>query len=255
MAARRKKTGGAVKGRTVDPREIARFDAQAARWWDPKGEMRALHAINPIRIDYLRERLARHFGKNPVSPRPLAGLRILDIGCGGGLLTEALAKLGARMTGVDMAEDALAIAKSHAKASKLATDYRASDIETVAESGATFDAVVAMEIVEHVADLPAFLEAAARCVRPGGALALSTLNRTAKSFLLGIVAAEYVLRLVPQGTHDWKKFVRPSELARHLRAAGLSVEDKSGIAVDPFTGRFRLVRDLGVNYLAFAIRP
>ena len=255
MAARRKRASAGTGRRTVDPREIARFDAQAARWWDPKGEMRALHAINPIRIDYLRARLAAHFGKDPAAPKPLAGLRILDIGCGGGLLTEALAALGARLTGADMAEDALAVARAHAKTAKLAIDYRASDIETIAESGASYDAVVAMEIVEHVADLPAFLAAAARCVRPGGALALSTLNRTAKSFLLGIVAAEYVLRLVPQGTHDWKKFVRPSELARHLRAAGLAVEDKSGIAVDPFSGRFRLVRDLGVNYLAFAVRP
>lgn len=254
MAARRKAQGRTGR-KTVDEGEIARFDAVAARWWDEQGEMRPLHALNPLRVDYLTDRLAGHFGLDREAEKPLKGLRILDIGCGGGILTEALAGRGATMTGADMASEAIAVAKTHAKAAKLAIDYRVADIETVAESGQTFDAVIAMEIVEHVADLAVFIGAAARCVRPGGALALSTLNRTARSFLLGIIAAEYVLRLVPKGTHDWKKFVRPSELARHLRAAGMTLDDMQGIAVDPFAGSFRLVRDLGVNYLALATRP
>lgn len=253
MAARRKMRSEG-RGRTVDRAEIARFDRIAERWWDPQGEMKPLHALNPLRVQYLTERLVEQFGRSSDAKRPLKGLRLLDIGCGGGLLTEALARLGASMTGADMAGEAIAVAKRHAKAGKLAIDYRVADIESIAAAGETFDAVIAMEIVEHVADLPAFVEAAAACVRPGGALALSTLNRTAKSFLLGIVAAEYVLRLVPKGTHDWRKFVRPSELAREIRRAGLALADTRGVAVDPFSGKFRLTKNLGVNYMAFAVR-
>lgn len=253
MVARRK-SRAERGGRTVDRAEIAQFDRIAERWWDPDGEMKPLHALNPLRVKYLEDRLVAHFGKSSEAKRPLAGLRVLDIGCGGGLLTEALAKRGATMTGADMAGEAISVAKRHAKASKLRIDYRTSDIETIAATGETFDAVVAMEIVEHVADLPLFVEAAASCLRPGGALALSTLNRTAKSFLLGIIGAEYILRLVPRGTHDWRKFVRPSELARELRKAGLRTEDMSGVAFDPFSGESRLIRDLGVNYMVVAVK-
>ncbi|MBM3554737.1 MAG: bifunctional 2-polyprenyl-6-hydroxyphenol methylase/3-demethylubiquinol 3-O-methyltransferase UbiG [Alphaproteobacteria bacterium] len=242
-----------AKPRSIDPDEVARFDRIAARWWDPKGAFKPLHRLNPVRVDWIKAGLCRHFGRDPAADAPLKGLRILDVGCGGGLVTEALARLGAKVMGIDAAAEAIAVAKAHAKAAGLKIDYRLGAIEEL--DAGPFDAVTALEIVEHVADLEAFVAALAGRVRPGGALALSTLNRTARSFVLGIVVAEYVAGLVPRGTHDWKKFVRPSELGALLRRAGCETEAAQGIVLDPLTGGFRLSRDLGVNYLLFATKP
>lgn len=241
---------------SVDPEEIAKFTAMAEAWWDPDGKFRPLHRFNPVRLEYIRDRLCRHFGRNPKDERPLAGLRLLDIGCGGGLLSEPLARLGAEMTGLDAAEKNIRIAALHAAESKLDIDYRHATAEDLAAAGDTFDAVLNMEVVEHVADVDSFLGASAALVRPGGVMVVATLNRTPKSFLLAIVGAEYVLRWLPRGTHEWRRFVRPSELSQGLRRAGLEIAEMTGVAFNPLTDRWRLApRDLDVNYMILAERP
>ncbi|WP_422368743.1 bifunctional 2-polyprenyl-6-hydroxyphenol methylase/3-demethylubiquinol 3-O-methyltransferase UbiG [Pelagibius sp.] len=241
---------------SVDPEEIAKFTAMAEAWWDPDGKFRPLHRFNPVRLEYIRDRLCRHFGRNPKEERPLAGLRLLDIGCGGGLLSEPLARLGAEMTGLDAAEKNIRIAALHAAESKLDIDYRHATAEDLAAAGDTFDAVLNMEVVEHVADVDSFLGASAALVRPGGVMIVATLNRTPKSFLLAIVGAEYVLRWLPRGTHEWRRFVRPSELSQGLRRAGLEIAEMTGVAFNPLTDRWRLApRDLDVNYMILAERP
>lgn len=241
---------------SVDPAEIAKFTAMAEAWWDPDGKFRPLHRFNPVRLEYIRDRLCRHFGRNPKDKRPLAGLRLLDIGCGGGLLSEPLARLGAEMTGLDAAEKNIRIAALHAAESKLDIDYRHATAEDLAAAGDTFDAVLNMEVVEHVADVDSFLGASAALVRPGGVMIVATLNRTPKSFLLAIVGAEYVLRWLPRGTHEWRRFVRPSELSQGLRRAGLEIAEMTGVAFNPLTDRWRLApRDLDVNYMILAERP
>ncbi len=241
---------------SVDPEEIAKFTAMAEAWWDPDGKFRPLHRFNPVRLEYIRDRLCRHFGRNPKEERPLAGLRLLDIGCGGGLLSEPLARLGAEMTGLDAAEKNIRIAALHAAESKLDIDYRHATAEDLAAAGNTFDAVLNMEVVEHVADVDSFLGASAALVRPGGVMIVATLNRTPKSFLLAIVGAEYVLRWLPRGTHEWRRFVRPSELSQGLRRAGLEIAEMTGVAFNPLTDRWRLApRDLDVNYMILAERP
>jgi 2-polyprenyl-6-hydroxyphenyl methylase/3-demethylubiquinone-9 3-methyltransferase len=231
--------------------EIAKFDALAARWWDPAGPMRPLHAMNPLRTGWIAERLARRHGRDPAAPDALAGLTVLDVGCGAGLAAEALARRGARVTGLDAAGEALQAARAHAAAGGLDIAYREGLPEDLSE-GETFDAVVALEVIEHVADRAAFLAALARAAKPGGLVFLSTLNRTPRSFLMAKVGAEYLLRLLPVGTHDWKMFVTPAELGTGLRAAGLGVADITGMAMDPLTGRWRATRDVGVNYLVMA---
>lgn len=239
---------------TVDPAEIEKFSALADRWWDPDGSFRPLHQLNPIRLAFIRDRVAARFARDPTGPAPLRGLRIIDIGCGGGLLCEPLARLGATVTGIDAAEASIAVAKAHAAESQVAVEYRATDVESLAAAGARFDVVVCMEVIEHVADLPAFVDRCARLIAPGGAMALATLNRTAKSFLLAIVGAEYVLRWLPRGTHDWHRFVRPSELATLLRASGLQLDDLTGVAYNPLMGTWNLSPDVGANYMAFALK-
>lgn len=235
---------------SVDPAEIAKFSAMAATWWDPAGKFRPLHRLNPVRLAYIRDRAAARFGREPLSLRPLAGLSLLDIGCGGGLLAEPLARLGALVTGIDAAPASIAAALAHAADSEIEIDYRASTAEALAETGATFDVVLAMEIVEHVGDVAGFMAAAARLVAPGGLLILSTLNRTAKSFALAIVGAEYLLRWVPPGTHDWRRFLRPSEVAGALRPHRLALAEAIGIAYSPLTDKWRLAPgNLDVNYL------
>jgi len=231
--------------------EVAKFDALAARWWDPEGPMKPLHRMNPLRTGWIARRIARENGRDPAAPDALAGLRLLDVGCGAGLAAEAFARLGARVTGLDAAGEALAAARAHAAAAGLDIAYREGLPEDL-PAGETFDAVVALEVVEHVADRAAFLAALARAARPGGLVFLSTLNRTARSFLMAKIGAEYLLRLLPVGTHDWRRFVTPGELGAGLRAAGLRVAEITGMVPDPLTGRWRTSRDVGVNYLVMA---
>lgn len=240
---------------SIDKAEVERFSALAETWWDPRGSMAPLHRLNPARLGFIRERLVAHFGRDARSLRPFDGLRVLDIGCGGGLIAEPLARLGATVTGIDAAEANIAVARAHARSADLEIDYRQASAEEVAAGGERFDAVLALEVVEHVADVDAFLGAAAALVRPGGALIASTLNRTPKSLLFAILGAEYVLRWLPCGTHRWDRFLRPSEFATGLRRKGLRVREIRGLSYDLLTREWRLGQDLGVNYLLFAARP
>ena len=239
---------------SIDPAEVQRFSDMAEEWWDPNGKFRPLHQLNPVRLQFIRDRLAGHFGRAVSTVRPLAGLRLLDIGCGGGLISEPMARLGADVVGIDASARNIAVAQAHAAQSGLAIDYRNAAAEDIAAAGEQFDAVLALEIVEHVADLPSFMAACAALARPGGALVFSTLNRTPQSFVLGIVAAEYVLGWLPRGTHQWSRFLRPSELAAALRPLGVQIAALEGISYQPFAERWRLSSDLSVNYLAFARR-
>jgi 2-polyprenyl-6-hydroxyphenyl methylase/3-demethylubiquinone-9 3-methyltransferase len=243
---------------TVDPDEVAHFDRLGAQWWDQDGPMRALHKFNPVRVAFLRELLGKHFlldGKprDWRSPGALHGLTILDIGCGAGILSEPLARLGARMTAIDPARHNIEAAKDHAAKTNLAIDYRCVAAEELAAE--VFDVVLAMEVVEHVRNVGRFLAEAAGMVRPGGMLVAATLNRTLKSFALAIVGAEYVLRWVPRGTHDWTQFVAPRELAKALRDAGLRITVETGVVYDPLAAKWRLSHDMDVNYIMAAIRP
>jgi 2-polyprenyl-6-hydroxyphenyl methylase / 3-demethylubiquinone-9 3-methyltransferase len=242
-------------GGTIDREEIDRFTRIAKTWWDPEGEFRPLHKLNPARLGFIRDRLARHFGRDIRAVKPFAGLRLLDIGCGGGLVSEPLARLGFAVTGIDAGEAMLEVARGHAAASGVAVDYRRSTAEDLAAAGARYDAVLALEVLEHVADPELFLAAAAALVTPGGAFIASTINRTPKAFLFAIVGGEYVLRWLPRGTHDWGKFLRPSELAAGLRPHGLALQDVSGLVYHPLADRWALSRDLDVNYLLFATKP
>lgn len=235
---------------SVDPKEIQAFSRDADRWWDEKGPFAPLHRLNPVRMAYIREQICAHSGLDQKVLKPLSGLKILDIGCGGGLVCESLARLGADVTGIDADAVAIGVAREHAKASGLAIAYLCGAAETLEEQ---FDVVLALEIIEHVPDPAAFVASCARLVKPGGMVIFSTLNRTAKSFALGIVAAEYILRWVPAGTHHWQKFVRPSELSRLVRQCGLEVHDTCGLVLDPLKNRFRLSEtDLSVNYFLSA---
>jgi 2-polyprenyl-6-hydroxyphenyl methylase/3-demethylubiquinone-9 3-methyltransferase len=241
-------------GGTVDRHDIDRFAAQAASWWDPRGSFRPLHQINPARIDFVRGELLAHFHRDPRSLSPFAGLRLADIGCGGGLIAEPMSRLGFAVTGIDADAEAIEVARAHAAASGLAIDYRVADVEVLAAEGERFDAVLALEIVEHVADRDRFLMALAQLVKPGGMFIGATLNRTARSFALAIVGAEYVLRWLPPGTHDWNRFVRPSEFALPLRRAGLAAASLAGLSYDWRGGGWRISDDLSVNYMLVAVR-
>ena len=236
-------TGTAVEA------EIQKFGALAARWWDPSGPMKPLHRMNPLRTGWIARRIAKAHGRQGTD---LTGLTLLDVGCGAGLASEAFARMGAQVTGLEAAPEALAAARDHAASGGLAIDYRDGTPEMLAAEGAAFDAVVSLEVIEHVEDRDAFLAALAGLVKPGGQVFLSTLNRTARSFLMAKLGAEYLLRLLPIGTHDWRMFVTPGELGTGLRRAGLTVTDMAGMSMDPLTGRWRESRDLGVNYLVMA---
>jgi 2-polyprenyl-6-hydroxyphenyl methylase / 3-demethylubiquinone-9 3-methyltransferase len=243
-------------GGTAIGSEIAKFDRLAARWWDPRGPMAPLHAMNPARMGWIIDRLARIRGREPTAARPLAGLRVLDVGCGAGLASEALARAGADVTGLDAAAEAIGAARAHAERAGLRIAYREGTPESLLASGEPggFDAVLALEVIEHVADRAAFCRHLAVLLRPEGRVFLSTLNRTSRSLLLAKIGAEYVLRLLPAGTHDWRMFVRPSELGTDLRGAGLRIADLAGLTFDVLPGRWRVSRDLGVNYIAMAVR-
>jgi len=228
----------------VNPAEVAKFERLASRWWDPDGESRPLHDLNPVRLDYIAARC------------PLRDARALDVGCGGGLLSEALARAGAMVTGIDLAPAVLDVARLHLLESGLVVDYRQISVETLADEQARqYDLVTCMEMLEHVPDPGSVIRACAAVLKPGGRLFLSTLNRTPKAFAAAIVGAEHVLRLLPRGTHHYAQFLKPSEIAAELRACGLVLEDLSGIAYNPFSRRARLTDSVAVNYLACAVKP
>jgi 2-polyprenyl-6-hydroxyphenyl methylase/3-demethylubiquinone-9 3-methyltransferase len=240
---------------SVDAAEVERFARHAADWWDARGPMAALHKFNPVRLGYIRDRAAERFGRDAKKLDCLKGLRMLDIGCGGGILSEPLARIGAQMVGVDPAEENVAAARAHAEDEGVAVDYRAATAEELAEAGEAFDVVLAMEVVEHVTDVPAFVATCAGMVKPGGLMIAATLNRTLKSFALAIVGAEYVLRWVPRGTHQWDKFVTPRELETAVENAGLHVTGERGVVYNPFADRWQLSSDMDVNYMLVAQKP
>jgi 2-polyprenyl-6-hydroxyphenyl methylase/3-demethylubiquinone-9 3-methyltransferase len=235
---------------SIDAAEVARFDAAAAAWWDPDGEARWLHRYNPVRLDYIHRAGCRQFDTDS-----LAGLGILDIGCGAGVLCEPLARLGATVVGIEPGSGNIDTARRHAEDAGLSIDYRCTTAEALADSGEQFDIVLAMEVVEHVADAHAFLSRCAQLVKPGGLMILSTINRTLKSFAYAIVAAEYILRLLPRGAHQWRRFVTPPEAGAALAAGGLRPMDVSGVTLNLLTRELQLSRDTAVNYLLTAVRP
>jgi 2-polyprenyl-6-hydroxyphenyl methylase/3-demethylubiquinone-9 3-methyltransferase len=241
---------------SVDAAELAKFEAMAAEWWDPDGKFKPLHMLNPCRLDYIIDQIAAEFARDPKVTRPFEGLRLLDIGCGGGLLSEPMARLGAEVLGADAAARNLPVARLHAEQSELEIDYRHATAEALAESGEAFDVVLNMEVVEHVAEPQAFLDTCASLLRPGGLMICSTLNRNPKSFAMAIVGAEHVMRWLPKGTHDWRKFIRPDELFAMLTRAGLDPVDRKGFLFNPLAWSWRISdRDLSVNYVTASVRP
>ncbi len=241
-------------GATIDPEASGCFAARSETWWDPTGSFRALHWINPTRLGFIRQHLQAHFHREPSSLRPFEGLSLLDIGCGGGLIAEPMTRLGFAVTGIDADAEAVAAARCHAREMGLAIDYRLAAAESLAETGTCFDAVLALEVIEHVADPAAFFASIGALVRPGGAFVGATLNRTPRSFALAIVGAELIFRWIPPGTHDWRKFLRPSEFVLGLRRNGLSTTRLTGVVYDPWRGKWSLGPDLGVNYMVAAAR-
>jgi 2-polyprenyl-6-hydroxyphenyl methylase/3-demethylubiquinone-9 3-methyltransferase len=239
---------------TVDDAEVERFSALAAEWWDPRGKMAPLHKFNPVRIGYIRDRAAARFGRDPKRLDSMKGLRVLDIGCGGGILCEPLARLGAEMVGVDPSEANISGAQAHAAQSELTIDYRCATAEDLAEHREQFDLVLAMEVVEHVTDVPLFIASCASLVKPGGLMIAATLNRTLKSFALAIVGAEYILRWLPVGTHRWDRFVTPNELEIAMEQSGLHVSHEQGVIYNLIADRWQLSSDTDVNYMLTAER-
>ncbi len=239
---------------TALPEEVAKFSAIADEWWDPQGKFKPLHKFNPERIRFVRDRMATHFARALSGPAAFQGLRLLDIGCGGGLIAEPLARLGFSVTGIDASDKNIGVAKLHAEKSSLEIRYDCKTPEQLLEIPQRYDVVLALEVVEHVADVDVFLHAAGQLVAPGGALIAATLNRTLKSLAMAKIGAEYVLRWLPIGTHDWRKFVRPSELAAGVRSAGLVVQDLKGMSYDMFRDRWLISDDLDVNYMMLATR-
>ncbi|MCC7346075.1 MAG: bifunctional 2-polyprenyl-6-hydroxyphenol methylase/3-demethylubiquinol 3-O-methyltransferase UbiG [Variibacter sp.] len=245
----------AAAGRSsVDAAEVARFSAQAAAWWDERGSMRMLHRLNPLRLGYIRDQAVTRFARDGKRIDALAGLRALDIGCGGGILSEPLARMGASVVGIDPAPENVEAARRHAEAAALAIDYRSTTAEALADAGERFDIVLAMEVVEHVADVPLFVRRAAEMVKPGGLMVAATINRTFKSFGLAIVAAEYVLGWVPRGTHRWDRLVTPEELDAAMTAGGLAPSHSTGVVYNPFADAWQLSADMDVNYMMAAVR-
>lgn len=241
---------------SIDPSEVAKFTAMAAEWWDPKGKFKPLHKFNPVRLGFIRDTVEAHFGLDPDAKRPFEGLRILDIGCGGGLVSEPMTRLGASVTAVDASEANIKTAMTHAEQGGLSIDFRAGTVEELIEGGeALFDVVLNLEVVEHVADPAQFLKDCAGLVKPGGLMMVATLNRTAKAFALAIFGAEYVLGWLPRGTHEFEKFLRPSEIETPLKQAGLQVEAPQGVSFNPIADQWRLSGDTKVNYMMVSTRP
>ncbi|MEO4043177.1 bifunctional 2-polyprenyl-6-hydroxyphenol methylase/3-demethylubiquinol 3-O-methyltransferase UbiG [Hoeflea sp. CAU 1731] len=240
---------------TIDQAEIDRFSAMAADWWDPTGKFRPLHKFNPVRLAYIRDRIANHYGRDITAPRPARDLRVLDIGCGGGLISEPMARMGAQVVGADASETNIEVAKVHAAQSEVDVDYRAVTAEALAADGEMFDIVLNLEVVEHVADRDLFLEACASMVKPGGLMFVATINRTMKAMALAIIGAEYVLRWLPRGTHQYEKLVRPQEIETPLGGAGMTIIDRTGVSYNPIKDGWDLSRDLDVNYMLLASRP
>jgi 2-polyprenyl-6-hydroxyphenyl methylase/3-demethylubiquinone-9 3-methyltransferase len=241
---------------TIDAAEVAKFEAMAAEWWDPNGKFKPLHMLNPCRLDYITSQIAAEFDRDLNVTSPFEGLRILDIGCGGGLLSEPMARLGAEVVGADAAERNIPVAQIHAEQSGLTIDYRHTTAEALAAAGEQFDAVLNMEVVEHVSDPLAYLTACQQLLKPGGIHICSTINRNPKSFAMAIVGAEYVMRWLPKGTHEWSKFITPDELYKLLEQAGLSPVDRKGFVFNPVTWTWSLSdRDLSVNYVTASLKP
>lgn len=243
----------AVSG-TVDASEVARFEKIARTWWDASGPMGVLHKFNPVRLQVIRDEAAKHFNRDIGTGKPLDGLSLLDIGCGGGLLCEPLTRLGAKVTGIDPAPTNVEVAKLHAGQTGLAIDYRQATVEELVARGERFDIVLSMEVVEHVADVPAFVKACCDAVKPNGLLVMATLNRTLKSFALAIVGAEYILRWLPRGTHSWDKFITPSELEKEISKHGLRIDYRGGVIFNPLMNQWKLSRDMDVNYMLSAVK-
>ena len=241
---------------SIDDREIAHFARDSSNWWDENGPFRPLHRLNPVRLAYLRDRVCNHFERDPRRLKSFAGLSVLDIGCGGGLVCEPLARLGAAVTGIDADNGAIAVATDHAAQNGLTIEYQPVAAENLIETPKKFDVVLALEIIEHVQSPEAFVATCAALCKPGGLVVFSTLNRTARSFALGIVAAEYMLGWVPRGTHDWRKFIRPAELTAMARRAGLDARDATGLVFNSLQNAFALSRaNLAVNYFLTAAKP
>jgi 2-polyprenyl-6-hydroxyphenyl methylase/3-demethylubiquinone-9 3-methyltransferase len=245
-----------AEGFSVDPEEVARFSALAAKWWDPRGEFAPLHKFNPVRLGFIRDRAAARFGRDPKARQPFEGLRLLDIGCGGGLLSEPMRRLGFTVTSVDASARNIGTARAHADQQGLDIDYRCATAEQLLTEGAgPFDVVLNMEVVEHVADPGEYLRTSARLVAPGGLMIVATLNRTPRAFALAVVGAEYVLRWLPRGTHDWKKFLKPEEIRAFLASEPVEVQGPFGVAYNPLTDRWSLSGDTAVNYMMTVARP
>lgn len=241
---------------TVDAAEVAKFEAMAAEWWDPNGKFKPLHMLNPCRLDYITSQIAAEFGRDLKADKPFEGLRILDIGCGGGLLSEPMARLGADVVGADAAERNIPVAQIHAEQSGLQIDYRHTTAEALAAAGERFDVVLNMEVVEHVADPLGYLTACQELLKPGGLMICSTINRNPKSFAMAIVGAEYVMRWLPKGTHEWSKFITPDELFELIRQAGLKPVDRKGFTFNPISWSWSISgRDLSVNYVTASTKP
>ena len=241
---------------TIDPSEVAKFEAMAAEWWDPNGKFKPLHMLNPCRLDYITQQIAAEFDRDLHGRLPFEGLRILDIGCGGGLLSEPMARLGATVVGADAAERNIPVAQVHAEQSGLDIDYRHTTAEDLAAAGEQFDAILNMEVVEHVADPLAYLTACQQLLRPGGLMVCSTLNRNPKSYVMAIIGAEHIMRWLPKGTHDWNKFITPDELFDLLKNAGLEPVDRKGFVFNPLGWSWSISdRDLSVNYVTASVKP
>ncbi len=240
---------------TINPDEAAKFERMAEEWWDPNGKFKPLHKFNPVRIGYIRDHAILHFGKDGGAHRPLDGLRVLDIGCGGGLLCEPVARLGAEVTGIDVVERNIAIARMHAQQSGLAIDYRTTTAEALTETDAVFDMVLNMEVVEHVDNVPLYMKSCAALTAPGGLLFTATINRTLRARALAVFAAENILHWLPRGTHDWDKFLTPDEIAALLTRNGLKVIDRTGVVYHPLADEWRPSLDLGINYMLLAEKP